>query len=41
MPNAISFESNYTVSKKRDIQNHSVKISLSVLSEKGQENEQL
>lgn len=29
------------LSKKRDIQTHSVKMSLSVLSEKEQENEQL
>ena len=41
MPNTISFKSNYTVSKNRDIQYHSVKMSLSVLSQNGQENEQL
>lgn len=41
MPNMISFKSNYIVNKKSDIQYNSVKMSLSVLSQNGQENEQL
>lgn len=41
MPNTISFKSNYIVSKKSDIHYHSAKMSLSILSQNGQENEQL
>lgn len=32
MPNRISFKSNYIVSKKSDIQYHSVRMSLSILA---------